>query len=148
MGFSIGSYEIRFSFGKKVLLIISAFALLAAVATVYLYYHSPFEGNVFPPCIFRTYLHLYCPGCGATRATYELLHGNLRAAFRYNPLYIIGIPFMMYLGIVLAGIKVNGNALLPEFNFNLRGAIILIGIILAYWILRNVPIFPFTLLRP
>jgi hypothetical protein len=41
-------------------------------------------------CLSRTWLQLPCPGCGLTRSFIALGHGDLAAAWRYNPagLYI------------------------------------------------------------
>lgn len=45
---------------------------------------------VFPPCFFRTLTGLHCPGCGGTRMVAALLAGDLLAALRYNPLFLLG----------------------------------------------------------
>ena len=38
-------------------------------------------------CFTRTMTGLPCPGCGLTTAAKSLLHGELRAAFAYHPLW-------------------------------------------------------------
>jgi hypothetical protein len=38
------------------------------------------------PCSFATLTHHPCPGCGTTRSALALLHGDVAAAFRWNPL--------------------------------------------------------------
>lgn len=38
------------------------------------------------PCSFAAMTHTPCPGCGTTRSALALLHGDLVAALRYNPL--------------------------------------------------------------
>ncbi len=35
-----------------------------------------------------------CPGCGITRATLALLHGDLHAALRFHPLVLVLAPLM------------------------------------------------------
>jgi hypothetical protein len=46
-------------------------------------------------CPSRRFLGIYCPGCGTTRATYDLLHGEFARAFRSNPLFVIlGAPLV------------------------------------------------------
>lgn len=43
-------------------------------------------------CSFRNITGLYCPGCGATHALYELLHGHLLISLQYNTL----IPALIF----------------------------------------------------
>jgi hypothetical protein len=38
------------------------------------------------PCVFARVLHLPCPACGSTRAVLALVHGDLDAVLRMNPL--------------------------------------------------------------
>src|SRR3954466_12905048 len=42
------------------------------------------SGAAFPACPFHATTGLWCPGCGMTRATYALLHGEFGAAFSAN----------------------------------------------------------------
>jgi len=66
----------------------------AALATAlggagYLYGHPPYgEASLVPPCPLRALTGLECPLCGATRMTYELLHGDPAAAFALNPVLL------------------------------------------------------------
>jgi hypothetical protein len=43
-------------------------------------------------CLSAALLHLPCPGCGMTRATLALLHGDWAAALMLHPLSIIIAP--------------------------------------------------------
>ena len=52
-----------------------------------------------PLCMFHALTGLDCPGCGATRATHELLHGRVSAALRYNALWVLLLPVAAYLTI-------------------------------------------------
>src|ERR1043165_6726669 len=62
------------------------FAVLAVLAVVFLF--NPAEHGFFPPCPFHALTGLNCPGCGATRAAHELLHGHFAAAIRDNALLV------------------------------------------------------------
>jgi uncharacterized protein DUF2752 len=68
----------------------AAFALVVGVV----YHFSPAEYGFYPRCPFYAATHLLCPGCGATRAFYWLLHGDLRAAWHYNALFTALVPFL------------------------------------------------------
>lgn len=46
------------------------------------------------PCLFHKLTNLYCPGCGITRCIVSLLKGNISAAFKYNQLVFILLPFL------------------------------------------------------
>jgi len=48
---------------------------------------------LYPACPVWTYLHIECPGCGATRALAALLRGHMGEAIRLNPLFVLLLPF-------------------------------------------------------
>jgi Protein of unknown function (DUF2752) len=50
------------------------------------------------PCPFRVVTGWDCPLCGGTRMGDALLHGDLGAAFGFNPLALIGLLIMGVLG--------------------------------------------------
>lgn len=68
----------------------------ALVAVPVLYAVNPYSTHV-PLCPFHAMTGLNCPLCGATRATYSLLHGDLVAALHANVLYVAGIPVLLVL---------------------------------------------------
>ena len=56
------------------ILIVAGAAIAALAGAVYLYFHNP---HSYPlPCVFYSLTGFYCPGCGAGRASYSLLHGR------------------------------------------------------------------------
>jgi hypothetical protein len=60
-----------------------------------LWWFDPAEAHL-PMCTFHVLTGLQCPGCGATRATHELLHGRLLAAWHYNALWVLMLPAVVY----------------------------------------------------
>ena len=72
---------------------IIAASVAAAAAT--LYGLSPQEYSFYPRCPFFALTGHYCPGCGATRAAAELLHGNLSAALHFNAAFTVLLPFVL-----------------------------------------------------
>ena len=93
-------------------------------------------------------LHIYCPGCGSGRAAYSLIHGHLADAFKYNPFFVTVLPFIMYY-ILYAYLKyVFGVKRLPMFNPGKKTILTVIVILLAFFVFRNIPVYPFTLLAP
>ena len=50
-------------------------AVLGAGAV--LFFFNPSTHGFYPVCLFHELTGLNCPGCGGTRAAYQLLHGHL-----------------------------------------------------------------------
>jgi hypothetical protein len=69
-------------------------ALFAVAVTSFLilFLFDPAHYGFYPVCYFHLITGLYCPGCGALRATHQLLHGNLAAAARLNLLVVLSLP--------------------------------------------------------
>ncbi len=121
--------------GKLIYILSSAAGILALIL---LYFVNP-EKIELELCFSRRIFHFYCAGCGATRATYALLHGNFTAALRYNPVYvIILIPLFAYLWFLLGVQTFFPNRFrLPLPGF--RWAVTLLVLLVLYSLLRNLP---------
>ena len=105
-------------------------------------YGSPFF------CITYQTLGIYCTGCGAGRAAYSLVHFKLLQALDYNALFVVCAPFAAYYIIKVYLRVVCGRDILPFFNFSYRASLAILCIVVAFTILRNIPVFPFTVLAP
>ena len=71
------------------------------------------------PCPMLTLTGWECPLCGGTRMGVALLHGDIVAALRYNPVALVGLAVLAVLGVlwvveVLGGPKVRPPARLGE----------------------------------
>jgi len=62
------------------------------------------------PCPFRAVTGWDCPLCGGTRMGDALLHGDVRAAFEFNPLAMIGLVVLGVLGALWTVEAVGGPA--------------------------------------
>lgn len=51
-------------------------------------------------CLFRTLTGWDCPFCGGTRLGDALLHGDVAAAFAFNPLVFVGLLSLTGLGLL------------------------------------------------
>ncbi len=101
-----------------------------------------------PSCMLHKFTGLHCPGCGMTRAAYATLHGRLLDAFRFNPVGMILLPLACIgLGLEILG-WVRGKPLPFRLKVGTRGALVILWIVVGFWILRNLPWWPFTLLAP
>lgn len=122
-------------------------AAIAAVAGFWLLRNfDPNAANSpFPECMFHALTGWYCVGCGMTRALHALAHGDVLRAFSMNPLAMT----MLAISPLLLGWKLGWQpawlrplvAVVAEPKFWLV-------LLPLYWIARNLPWFPFTLLAP
>ena len=118
----------------------------ALCGAVYLYFHDPYSYPL--PCLFYLATGFYCPGCGSGRACYSILHLRFADAFCYNPLMTILLPLI---GLYIAARAVDWVITGGDHIDGKQSVNVLVGIlvvVLVYGILRNIPIFPFTLLAP
>jgi hypothetical protein len=113
-------------------------------ATV-LFVFNPATAVFYPKCLFHEMTGFYCPGCGTTRALHGLLHGDIRTALHENALATLALPV---LGAILLARAIRRR---PPVGAS-RGAwtrlAVLLGVILAFGVLRNIPRRPFSLLAP
>ena len=126
-------------------------AVLAPIAASTLYANPPGErvglARFYPGCWFHEYTGWHCPGCGATRAVYALLHADLPQAFAWNQLFVILGPGILY-GLWQMGYSAWTGRKAPGRTLSRRSSMIFIAVLVAYWIARNIPIEPVNPLAP
>lgn len=99
---------------------------------------DPAQHQIYPVCWFYATTGLQCPGCGGLRATHQLLHGHLAAAWALNPLAVLLAPLYAW-GVVELGLRlVRGRGLAPA-----APRLALIWLVLAtallFGVVRNLP---------
>ena len=115
--------------------------------TAYLYFINPATFRFHPKCSFYALSGFYCPGCGTSRALHQLLHGNLLGALAFNPLAVIVLPYLIYSLISYSLLVIRGRPL-PGRLWPGWVIYAFLGVLIAFWILRNIPAYPFTWLAP
>ncbi len=127
---------------------LTALPLLAAGAAILFHFDPNGNGSgVYPACPFRALTGYYCPGCGSARGLHALMHGDLAAAFGYNPLMVLSLPLVLYWMLSQAWLAWKGTPLpMPKMS----GATVqgIFFAIILFGVLRNIPHFPFSLLAP
>lgn len=63
------------------------------------------------PCGIHEIFHVYCPGCGGTRALFAFLHGHIFQSIYYNPAVFFGALLILYYEstVLLTLVKRNGK---------------------------------------
>jgi Protein of unknown function (DUF2752) len=122
-------------------------ALAAAAGLSLLYRFAPTGDSFYPRCLFHTVTGLHCPGCGTTRCLHALLHGRPREAVAYNALALLALPFLLFWAgrwsvAFLRGVPLRSRPL-PRWAY-----VLLVGAVLAFWVLRNLNVPPFDALAP
>ena len=102
---------------------------------------------MFPTCPFLSLTGCYCPGCGTLRSLHVLLRGDVISAIGYNVLAVLSLPFIAYSygrGAMRAlGLRApNPVFVQPYLIWALLAAIV------AYWMLRNLPLAPLNVMAP
>ncbi|WP_130797935.1 DUF2752 domain-containing protein [Streptomyces otsuchiensis] len=111
---------------------------VAGTAAAYLVSTDPHqEGQWLPRCPFNWATGLLCPVCGGTRMVYDLLHGDLPAAFHDNAvLLLLGVPLALALFGRWLYDGLRGSRRRPRITN--RGAAV-IGVVAVVWmVVRNV----------
>ena len=112
-----------------------------------LFFLNPSEHSFFPKCSLYVATGFFCPGCGSTRALFHLTHGNVLEALRLNPglMALITLGITDYVRFVVSVIR--GNPFQTLFGrLKLLGA--LMGVMLVYGVIRNLPWPLFESLAP
>lgn len=95
--------------------------------------------------MFHALTGYYCVGCGMTRALHALVHGDLVRAFGMNPLAMLLLPLAPLLVAHAQGWR--PRLLEPLMRVALKPGMWLV-LLPVYWVARNLPWYPFTLLAP
>ena len=131
--------------GATLLVWLAGLGILVTAGLLFVF--DPSHAGFYPRCMLYSTTGLYCPGCGALRATHHLLHGHLLTALRCNPLYILALPWLAGLGFK-TGLHRWKNGTWLEWDLNGRTVAWMVVAAIAFTILRNLHMPPFCYLAP
>ena len=122
-------------------------AAVIALGMAVVYLADPRVQGVYPVCPFFGLTGFHCAGCGTMRALHTLMRGDVAAAIGYNALAMTSLPFIAYSG-ARAAMSAFGLPSPPRAFIPHRWIWTLLAGVIAFWILRNVPVHPFAALAP
>lgn len=128
---------------------ISAAAGVSAIiaGSSFIWYYNPSRAGFFPVCPLFATTGLACPGCGLTRGFHALFHGDIVSALDYNALLPVFAFIFGYFLLAMFLIAARGRGL----SFEIFRPVFLYGFLavsLAFTVLRNLPVYPFSVLYP
>lgn len=121
--------------------------IIIIVLAILFFVLDPSKNPIFPRCMFNSLTGYYCPGCGSQRAVHSLLHLDIAGVIHYNFLFLPAVLLIIYhyLHPLLNQIF---KWKLPNIFYLKNTPWIILGVVIVFWILRNVPVFPFSALAP
>lgn len=98
------------------------------------------------PCWFHALTGLDCPFCGGSRAVGALLHGDVGAALSFNAFALVVLLPLAVVTLVAAVRWEAGRARRwwSDGALGWRLTLAVAGLLVVWWVVRNVPFAPFT----
>jgi len=106
-----------------------------------LYFCNPSKFGFYPVCEFHQLTGLNCPGCGGTRAVYQLLHGNLLRAMQDNALVVLGSAGLVGRAAWFGAKRFRRRPVGPFLPSEFFWPLLVVAIV--FTVLRNLPAFSF-----
>ena len=88
-------------------------------------------------CVIKSITGIPCPGCGLTRAYLALLHGDIKGAWNFHPLFWFIGPLIIFIFVFREKLQKNKKAQMIICSFSL---VLIIGV----YIYRMIKLFPDT----
>ena|SRR5580765_5322598 len=110
-------------------------------------YFDPTTVGFFPVCPLYSLTGFACPGCGLTRGFHALFHGDVLTALDFNALIPVWTVIFGYVFVSLLLLAVRGKGL-PMWPTWPRFLWTFMIVLLVFGVLRNLPIYPFSILFP
>jgi len=116
----------------------------------YYYLFDPENGsgkNIFLTCPFYYLTGFHCPGCGSQRAVHDLLHGRIDEVLSHNLMFLVLFSFIIG-KLYYFSAKLIFKKEVIDISYNKYYTYGILAFVILFWILRNIPTSPFTLLAP
>lgn len=131
----------------KSIVILLLVIISLGILSLYVFW-NPTETALFPKCPFHSLTGFYCPGCGSQRAIHDIIHGDIIKGIRHNYLFVLLVSVLLYEAVIYVKFKAFNQ---PTYNNLLQKPKVtntILIVVILFWLLRNVSLFPFTELAP
>ncbi|MGO9693528.1 MAG: DUF2752 domain-containing protein [Mycobacterium sp.] len=98
-----------------------------------------------PVCPTKALLGIDCPGCGCARMLYSLMHGDLLAAARFNALALAALVLLVWAYLAWTYGRVTGRRI-RSWQHHRWSAAVTLSLVVAWFVVRNIPVAPFNAL--
>lgn len=120
---------------QRIMFLSANVPLIVGLIYMMLYWTTGFHIEL-SPCVFLKVLHLYCPGCGGTRAVYAMARLDVIRSFCCHPMvpYVAAIYTYYYIGAIITIVKNNGKV---YYHLHLWMLYVAVAIMVVQWIFKN-----------
>lgn len=103
-------------------------------------------GGVIPVCPTKALLGIDCPGCGSMRMLYSLVHLDVPSALSYNAIGVLALVLLAwtYVGWTWGTLRRRPVRSWQHATWAPR---LVLAVTVVWFVVRNVPVEPFTALR-
>ncbi len=139
VGYNIPPFTVRLSAAAGAAAMLGGSSIVA--------YFDPSKVNLLPVCPLLSLTGFACSGCGLTRGFHALFHGDVLTALDFNALIPVWVLIFGYIFVAMLLVAFRGRGLPMRFV----GPKALFGfliVLILFGVLRNLPIYPFTILFP
>ena len=116
-------------------------------ASAFVAAYDPTQVHFFPLCPLYELTGYACPGCGLTRGFHALFHGDVMTALDFNALIPVWALIIAYVWVSRALHAIRGKGL-PMWPTNPKFLWTFFVVLFAFGVLRNIPVYPLTVLFP
>lgn len=121
-------------------------AIVAAIGCLLLVAADPTTpGGPTPPCPTELIFGINCPGCGASRMIYSLLHLDIVSAIQFNAVGVVAVGLLMWSW--FAWLMRTVGKRMPVWTDKSGVAKWVLVIVIAWTIIRLLPFEPFRSLQ-